>query len=320
MEKNIVLGIDISKKTIDVFLVTESEGLSAEFSNNKTGFRKLKRWIKGQGVRELYACMEATGSYGDALCYFLHEEGHKVSVVNPYRVKCHGESRLRRNKTDKADAKLIADFCIKAETRLWVPPPEEVVYLQSLTRRIENLEKMKQMETNRLKTAVGPVRKSMSRHISNIKDEIKEVEKMIKQHFRDSPQLKHQKELLESIPGIAAKSAQLLLSEIIFERYDSAKQVAAQAGVTPSRNQSGTTMDKTNISRKGNKRLRTKLYYPAMTAIRVNPLVRDLANRMEERGKSGKVIQCAAIRKLLHIAFGIIKNNRPFDPNIATFA
>lgn len=320
MEKKIVLGIDISKASFDVFLLIDGEGESAKFENKKSGFRKLSRWLKAREVTEVYACMEATGTYGNALCQYLYDEGHKVAVVNPYRVKCHGESQFRRNKTDKSDAKLNADFCLKHETRLWSPPPEEVACLQALTRKLHDFEKMKNRESNKLKTAHQVTKSSVRENIAHFQKQIKKIMKLIKQLFDEYPKLKEQKRLLETIPGIAAKSSELMLSEIIFDRYQSAKQVAAHAGVTPAREQSGTTINKTRISRKGNKRLRSKLYYPAMTAIRFNPIVKDLAERMEKNGKTTKQIRCAAIRKLLHISFGVIKSNRPFDPEVASLA
>jgi len=320
MSDKTVLGIDISKLTFDVFLMSGSKAQSGKFDNSASGFKKLKKWLRSSKAEQVHACMEATGIYGDKLCHFLYKEGHLVSVVNPYRVKCHGESDLRRNKTDKADAKLIADFCLTKKTSLWAPPSKEVLYLQSLTRRIDSLEKMRQMESNRLEAAPKQVRTSIGRIIATIDEEIKELEELIKQHFDDHPDLKHKKDLLESIPGIGEKTSQLLLSEIQFERFGSARQVAAQAGITPYREQSGTTLDRTKVSKIGNRRIRRALYFPAMTAVRYNRTIKDFAERLSHNGKTSKQIVCAAIRKLLHIAFGVIKNNRPFDPNIGQFA
>jgi len=320
MSDKTVLGIDISKLTLDVFLISGSKSQAGKFDNSASGFKRLKKWLRSSNVEQVHACMEATGSYGDKLCHFLHKEGHLVSVVNPVRVKRHGESDLRRNKTDESCARLIADFCLTKKTSLWTPPSEEILYLQSLTRRIDSLEKMRRMESNRLEMAPKQVRTSIRRIIATLDEEIKELEELIKQHFHDHPDLKHKKDLLESIPGIGEKTAQLLLSEIQFERFDSARQVAAQAGITPYREQSGTTLDRTRVSKIGNRRIRRALYFPAMTAVRYNQTIKSFAERLRHNGKTNKQIVCAAIRKLLHIAFGVIKNNRPFDPNVGQFA
>jgi transposase len=320
MSDKTVLGIDVSKQSFDVFLMSGSKTQSGKFNNSSAGFKQLRKWLRSNKINQVHACLEATGRYGDKLCHFLHKEGHLVSVVNPLRIKRHRESDLIRNKTDPVDARLIADFCMNKKTSLWAPPSEEVQYLQSLTRRIENLEKMRRMESNRLEAAPEQVRTSVERIIATIDEEIQELEKLIKQHFDDHPDLKHKKDLLESIPGIGEKTAQLLLSEIQFERFNSAKQVAAQAGITPYREQSGTTVDRTRISRIGNSRIRRALYFPAMTATKYNTVIKLFTERLKLNGKTNKQIVCAAIRKLLHIAFGVIKNNRPFDPNIAQFA
>lgn len=320
MTEKAVLGIDISKSTFDVFLKSGDESQTGRFDNTATGYKQLKKWLKSRKAGRVHACMEATGPYGVKLCHFLHDEGHEVSVVNPLRIKRYGESDLRRNKTDKTDARLIADFCMNKKTAPWEPPSEEVLYLQSLTRRIESLEKMRRMETNRLETAPDPVKGSIERIIASIDQEIKEVEKLIKKHFNDHPDLRHRKDLLESIPGIGEKSSRVLLSELFFDRFESPRQVAAQAGLNPSREQSGTTLNKTKLSKVGNPRIRNVLLMPAMTAIKYNAVVRSFAKRLKRNGLTDMQIVCAAERKLLHIAFGVIKNDRPFDPNFAQAA
>ncbi|MCO6510034.1 MAG: IS110 family transposase [Aridibacter famidurans] len=320
MAEKAVLGIDISKATFDVFLKAGDESHAGQFDNSVAGFKQLKKWLRTRKAGRVHACMEATGAYGVKLCNFLYDEGHEVSVVNPLRVKRYGESDLRRNRTDNTDARLIADFCLNMKTSLWEPPSEEVLCLQSLTRRIESLQKMRLMESNRMDTAPEQVKGSIARIISSIDREIKEVEKLIKKHFDDHPDLRHKKDLLESIPGIGEKSARLLLSEILFERFESAKQVAAQAGLTPSREQSGTTLDKTRISKIGNPRIRRALLFPAMAAIKHNAVVSSFAARLERNGLTPMQVVCASKRKLLHIAFGVIKNDRPFDPNFAQVA
>lgn len=315
-----VLGVDISKRKFDVFLIATGKSLPGKFDNTLSGFKQLRKWLRSNKAKQVHACIEATGPYGDELCHFLYKEGHLVSLVNPLRVKRHGESDLMRNKTDESCARLIADFCLKKKTSLWEPPSKEVAYLQSLTRRIDSLENMRQMESNRLESAPKQVSASIKRIITMIDKEIKELEELIKRHFDDHPDLKHKKDLLESIPGIGEKTAKMLLSEIQFERFESARQVAAQAGITPFRRQSGTTVDKTSVSKIGNKRIRRALYLPAMTAARHNEIVKEFNERLKRNGKSGKQRVCASIRKLLHIAFGVIKNDRPFDPNIGQFA
>jgi len=273
----------------------------------------LAAWLESLHLPRVHACLEATGSYSEAAALFLHERGHLVSVVNPLRIKGYAQSNMQRNKTDRLDAWLIASFCQTQEPDQWLPPSAEVKQLQALVRRIEVLEQMRQAEENRLANVVLEVQPSLERMIALLKEEIIELERQIKEHIDRHPDLKQQSTLLQTIPGIGSRTANLLLSEIEFERYDSARSIAAQAGVTPRKRQSGTSLKQTNLSKLGNARLRKALYFPAIVARQHNEIVKEFAKRLKKRGKTPMQIVCAAMRKLLHIAFGVLKHKRAFD-------
>ncbi len=315
-----VLGIDVSKNKLDVFLLLEEKAVAGQFENGAKGFKKLKSWLKFNKSGEVHVCLEATGSYSEGVAAYLYEAGYGVSVMNPARIKSYGASKLQRNKTDRADARLIADFCLTQKPSLWQPPSAEMQELQAITRRIEVLEEMLQMEKNRLEMAPRKTRTSIKRMIRSIEKEIAELGQESKDHIDRHPGLKEQSDLLRSIPGIGEKTAQTLLSEIDFTRFDSARAVAAQAGVTPKKGQSGSSLNKTALSKMGNARLRKALYFPAITATGRNPLVKEFADRLAANGKAKMQIVCAAMRKLLHIAFGVLKHKTPFNPNIAFLA
>lgn len=315
-----ILGIDVSKRKLDVALIFNNKTLTKRFDNSHKGHELLNGWLLSLRREQVHVCLESTGSYGEAIAEFLHNLGHQVSVVNPLRIKKYAESKLQRNKTDKIDARLIADFCQTQKPDLWTPPSNEVRHLRSLTRRIESLEQMLAMEHNRLESATGKVKPSIRRVITSLEEEIKQVKELIKQHFDDHPGLRKQKDLLETIPGIGEKTANMLLSEFEFSRYETARQVAAHAGVTPKQRQSGTSLNATTLSRLGSSRIRKALYFPAIVAKQHNQIVKEFAKRLEKRGKSKMQIVCASIRKLIHIAFGVLKHNRPFNPNLAFFS
>lgn len=261
--------------------------------------------------------MEATGVYGEAVAHFLHECGHLVSVVNPLRIKGYAQSNMQRNKTDRLDARLIASFCQTQKPDVWLPPSAEVKHLQSLVRRMEVLEEMFQAEENRLANSSLEIKPSIERMIALLKEEIKEFERQIKRHINRNPHLKEQSDLLQTIPGIGARTANLLLSEIEFERFESARLIAAQAGVTPRKRQSGTSLKQTSLSKLGNARIRRALYFPAIVARQHNEIVKEFAKRLKKNGKTPMQIVCAAMRKLLHIAFGVLKHKRAFDASLA---
>lgn len=315
----VTLGIDVAKLKLDVALKTADKTHVKQFENSPAGFRALQAWLGSFSLPSVHACLEATGTYGDAVSLFLHEQGHVVSLVNPLRIKGYAASKLQRNKTDKADARLIAEFCEKENPSPWTPPAPEIRQLQALTRRIETLSEMVQMEQNRRESASSETRESLDRIIKVLTEEIDKLQQEINQHLDQHPKLKEQHKLLLSIPGIGEKTAQLLLGEVDFARYDDARQVAAAAGVTPRKQESGTSLKRTNLSKLGNGRVRKALYFPAVVATRHNPIIKEFADRLKKNGKTKMQIVCAAMRKLLHQAFGVLKNNRSFDPNL-TFA
>lgn len=310
----IVLGIDVAKSKLDVALMLGGKALMKKFDNNIKGFKLLQGWLSSLKIEQVHACLEATGPYGDAVAEFLHERGYRVSVVNPLRIKSFAKSDLQRNKTDQADARTIAAFCLAKDPDDWHPLPPEVKQLQALTRRIEALERMLLVETNRLEMAPDTTRPSIDRMIANLRKEIDNVQRLIKDHIDNHPDLKQQSDLLQSIPGIGEKTARLLLGEIEFRSFTSARALAAHAGVTPRQFQSGKSLNWTRLSKLGSGRIRKALYFPAVSALRYNAVIKKFARRLSENGKAPMQIVCAAMRKLLHIAFGVIKNNRPFDP------
>lgn len=306
------LGIDVSKGSLDVALMFDGKTLSRRFDNRPQGFRTLQAWLGSLRLRQVHACLEATGHYGEAVAEFLYGQGHVVSVVNPARIKGYGQAALTRQKTDRADARLIADFCRTQGPAPWTPPSPEVKHLQALVRRLDALEELLLMERNRVESALPTVRESLERMMAALEQEIAEVEKLIKQHFNDHPGLKRQSDLLQTIPGIGEKTARRLLGEIEFQRFDSARQVAAQAGLVPQKRQSGTSLNHTRLSKIGNSRIRKALYFPAVVAKRFNPVINEFAARLALNGKNNMQIVCACMRKLIHIAFGILKSQKPF--------
>lgn len=319
------LGIDVSKATLDVALLLEVEAPKARhkvFPNTPEGHGHILQWLQEQGAGEVHACLEATGTYAEAVALALDEVGHKVSLVNPALVRAFGQSLLKRTKTDKADAILIARFCARNTPGAWTPPTPELRQLQALVRRVEALEEMKQMEMNRLDSGVvcEMVRASLQDHINYLEQHIEEARRQIQDHIKAHPQLKEQSKLLCSIPGIGQVTAAVLLAEVgDITHFSSARQVAAFAGLVPRVRESGTSVrSKPRLSKVGSSRLRKSLYFPAMTALRWNPPIKALGLRLSAQGKSKMLIIGAAMRKLLHLAYGVLKSGRPFDEHFST--
>jgi len=311
------LGIDISKDSFHVELSINHKLRHRRFANRKEGFAELGAWLAKHKTTSVHACVEATGPYSEALALYLHEQGHPVSVVNPAQIKAFGQSELLRNKDDRPDAGLIRRFCEKQQPAAWTPPPAHLRELQALTRHLENLIETRQQQINRLEvTNAKPVVKSLRKLVTQLEAEIKRTERQINDHVDRHPDLKQQCQLLESIPGIGKRTATRLLAEIEdISQYKSARQVAAYAGLTPRNNRSGTMRGPTRLSKTGNARVRKALFLPAMVAKRHNPVVRGFCQRLARHGKNKMQLVGAAMRKLIHIAFGVLKSGKAFDPD-----
>jgi transposase len=311
-----ILGIDISKAKFDVALMVAGKVKKSHlFENAQDGFEMLSGWLLKQGITSVSACMEATGCYGDALATYLHDQGFVVSVVNPAQIKSFSGAQLSRAKTDKADAKLIAQFYQQMCPAPWSPPPMHVRELQALVQRLSALAQMERQEQNRMGTAPAVIRSSISTVLATVKAEVKTVEAMIHDHIDRHPDLKDQSELLESIPGIGKATIFRVLAFIgDVHRFDHAKALAAFVGVNPTVHQSGSSVrGKPRLSKKGNSAIRKALYMPAIVARRYNPVIKEFADRLKKAGKPNMVIIGAVMRKLLHIIYGVLKSGMPFD-------
>jgi len=315
-----VLGIDVSKEILDVVLLRPGRpAQAARYPNTPTGFKKLNKWLRKRKAGQVHVCLEATGLYGDEVAWFLHEEGHVVSVVNPARIRAYGESRLQRNKTDRLDAALIADFCLRQEPPAWTPPEPAWRELRAMARRLLALKDMRQQERNRMEARVlsETVLQTLEEHIAFLQEQIDELEKCIKEHIDDHPELRKQRDLLESIPGIGSLTASLLLAEIPdMKRFERAEQVVAFAGLNPRQRRSGSSVrGRSSLSKTGSAILRRILFFPAMVARQCNPLIAPWCDQLAARGKTKMEVIGAAMRKLLVLAYGVLKSGVPFDPN-----
>lgn len=316
MYKNF-LGIDIGKDKFDVALLhidKPNKVKTKVFTNNANGFEKLLLWLKNKNIGLLHACMEATGSYGTDLAEYLFNQKFKVSVVNPARIKSFGKVELSRNKTDQADAALIARFAHKIDPKGWKPAPAHVKELQALVGRLEDLYKIERQEKNRLLvTKDSSAVNSINVILEVTEEQIKEIKSKIKKLINNNPDFKNKTDLLNSIPGVAEAIIMNILAYAgNIEDFDNAKQYAAFAGLNPKQHQSGNMRGRTVLSKTGNPTIRKVLYLPAITAKKWNPIVQKFSKNLENAGKSKMCVIGACMRKLLHIIFGVLKTQTKF--------
>lgn len=318
------VGIDIAKNTIDVatHLPNGKHRTRGKLANNPAGFVELDSWLLKHAEPGAVVVMEATSVYHEAVAEHLYNQGYHVHVVNPKAVYHYRKSEMTGVKTDKVDAKLIADFAKdkhqRKPLRAWKPEPVARRRLRALLRRLEDLQQMLQMERNRLDVSDNTVHASICSVINHIEQQIKETQQAIKDHIDDDPDLRGKRDLMVSIDGIGEKTAAVILGELGDPLdYDGPRSLVKFAGLNPELAESGNYSGPSPISRAGSPRLRSALYLPCVTAITYNPVMAAMAKRLKTNGKVGKQVVCAVMRKMLHIIYGVLKSGQPFDPKLA---
>jgi transposase len=325
----ITIGIDVSKAKIDCLWlrdVVTGKVKSKVFKNTAEGHSALLQWaIKNAHVEsdEIHFIMEATGIYHEALAYALYEAGTNVSVVNPAQISSYGKSFGVRSKTDKKDSFVIARFGATQQPRLWHPEPSEIRTLKALISRYDAVCQDIQRESNRLeKATIGggvpdEVITSIETILVQLKAEKKRLEGLINKHFGQHPNLKQDRALLESIPGIGPIVSRLMISVIRSRKFTAAPQCAAFLGLVPVQHESGSSVrGKSRLSKAGNASIRAKLYMAAVVAIQHNPDIKQQYERLLKNGKSKMSALGAAMRKLVQICFGVLKHQTPYQSRV----
>ena len=314
----IVLGIDVGKQFIDCELLGDKRA-TKKVTNSVRGFEQVVAWLRNRKIEKVHACMEATGGWSDELAFFLHEHGHTISIVNPMQIRAFGQSELSRTKTDKADASLIARFCVAMNPPAWEPPKPAERRLKQLVRRRRSLVEMRAQEENRLESpGTENVRDSILSVIDVLEEQIKELDTQIKATIDEDDDLKGKRDLIESIDGIGPITSATILGETPhIESFQTSKALTAFAGLCPHVRQSGSSISSSRTTKIGNRAIRKTLYMAAIAALRSNAIIRAFADRLRERGKRPMEVIVAAMRKLLVLVFGVLKTGRPFDPQRA---
>lgn len=317
MIEKITLGLDVSKLTVDAcLLLSNGKTERTKFPNSQIGFRNLLSWLHGIESSAIHACLEPTGVYSKALALFLWQNGITLSQVNSYAVQCHGRSKNFRSKTDRIDAYLLADYCLKQNPPAWEPPTPVQEELREVLHRIACLDESIRQEENRQEAAQSLlVRDDIAESLGRLYVRRNRMMKAALSLVKQDEALSGDFAILKSIIGIGDKSALKMLAFVQFQHFKQGRQVGCFAGLTPREFESGTSIrKKTRISRVGSSELRSSLYFPALSAMRNNPQMRAFADRLRARNKPPKVIICAVMRKLLVLASTLVRKQQMYDP------
>jgi transposase len=320
------IGCDVSKLKLDLATATGTR----QVDNTRAGWDALIQWAEAQCQAHrcaLCIVMEASAVYHLQAAAYLSLAGLKVLVCNPGRSADFSRSQNQLNKTDRLDAKALQRYGATLEQpHFYQPDAPEIRELRSWLGLLDQLDRDIRRWSNRLEKACHQypgctIERSIKRQIVNLQREQERVQQAIDDLIRGHATLYRQQQLMCSIKGVGAKTSQRLLPLVYGQRFDSARQLAAFLGLVPGHKTSGTSLRKPGrLSGRGNAAVRAALYMPALSAKRYNPELRDLYDRLIARGKLPKQAITAVMRKLVHLCYGVVKNQTPYTENFAALS
>lgn len=332
MENNLLqsAGIDIAKEKFDVCFKEAKNGRgiikgTKTFNNNSKGFLDFHHWYTKR--RRLGATlafvMEATGVYYEELAYFLHSKDEEVYVELPQKVKYYGKSLNIKTKTDKVDAKLIADIGLERSQSLnpWNPPSEQFKAIRDVSRELSQLKKSKSAASSQLhawRTAYGTeeeVLKIAQEHLNLLDQLIQNTEELLLNKVKQDEELYEKISRIAQVKGLGILTVTRVIAETNgFLLFHNIRQLVSYAGLDVIQDQSGQHKGKSRLSKKGNAHLREALYMPAVTAITHNDNLKEFYARLNEKFNYKKQSLVAVMRKLLVLIYTLWKSGEDYDP------
>jgi transposase len=327
------IGCDVSKKTLDLAWYNAHAGRWArafKVTNNPSGWHRLKQWAEQhcQVVRsEICVVMEATGVYHLPLAAHLNRLGFKVVVCNPGRSADYARSQNQLNKSDLLDARSLQRYGSRLEKIHWFEPDSPVInQLKSLLSLLGQLDKDVLRWQNRLEKLSfqypgSAAQSGIKRQLRNLQREQDRTQLAIDRLIQSDEELRRNQRLMCTIKGVGPKTSQSLLPLVQGGRFDSARQLAAFLGLTPCHKASGTSLKSLGqLSGRGDAKLRAQLYMPAVSAACNNRELRAFYDTLLVRGKTPKQAITAVMRKLVHLCYGVVKNQTPYVENYSSLS
>jgi transposase len=309
------IGVDVSKERLD--MVVYSTGEARSFGNDDTGITKATTWLKQ--VNPTIIIMEATGGMEVSLYIALQQVELPVAVINPRQIRDFARSMGILAKTDKVDAKVLARYAATIQPEPRPLPDEEAHKLRTLVTRRRQLGGMIIAETNRARvTRDKTMKQRIHAHIDWLKQELADIDKGISQMIKENPAWHVKDKLLQSVPGVGPVLSATLIAELSELGILNRKKIAALVGVAPFNRDSGKHRGERSIWG-GRSRVRQPLYMATLSAVRFNPAIMILYERLLATGKEKKVALTACMRKLLTILNAMLKHNSYWSCNCATF-
>ena len=333
--KKLFVGIDFSKEKIDVAIIF-AEGLtetsmrvSNEFKNSVSGYKQLVKWVEessNETEPSLWLfCGENTGDYSKPLCNFLYGRGFDMWLENAKSIK--DASGIRRLKSDRADANMIAEYAMRNYDKAIIYEPlseslsqlrELFLYRQMVVRhrcsfQVRRGEKRLNMEKSPVKTMIS----QSGRHIvTELNKEIEKIDKRIAELIDSDDELAQVFNIVTSIPGIGTQNAVcLMVYTDNFRRFNfDSRKIACYYGIAPFGRDSGTSVHTDpHVHYMANRQIKAMLSQAALSAAKFNPVIASYYSRLIERGKKRQIALNNVKNKLVHIVTAMVRNKQLFD-------
>jgi len=323
---SLFVGIDIAAATASVAWISPGNEVTRALTIDQSpqGFSTLHQRLLStrHSPANTLVVMEATGSYWITLATHLTQAGFAVSVINPSQAHHFAKALLKRAKTDAIDAQTLAQLASSLQPPVWSPPPQVYAELSQRLAERESLLEMRQQLRNQLHalthnpTIIVPVRTRMESLLETLTTQIEQVDTEIEEALAFDLTWAISAQQLQTINGVGPlTTAWLLVTTLNFTLCQTVEELTAYAGLAPHAYQSGTSVHgRASIGHTGNASLRTALYLATLSAAQHNPVIKSFYDRLRTAGKPMKVARCAAARKLLHLAFAVVKHKENFDP------
>jgi transposase len=299
------VGIDVSKLTLDFDCLPVSA--PQQFANDAVGIAALVALLQGSGVERIV--IEATGGYETAVASALAAAALPVVVVNPKQVRDFAKAMGHFAKTDRLDAKVLALFGERIKPPLRMLPDEAQRALADLLDRRTQLVVMRSQEKARLATVTAVARKNVEQHIAWLDKCIAKLEADLGDRLRKSPMWCNKATLLDSVPGVGEVTTFSLLAKLPELGTLNRQRISALVGLAPFPDDSGKRHGARYI-RGGRAEVRCALYMATLSAIKHNPPIKAMFERLTKAGKPFKLAMTACMRKLLTILNAMLKKNQ----------
>ena len=303
-----IIGIDVSKARLDIFL----DGESWPVPNSWDAISKLA--VDFTELQPKLIVVESSGGLERILLAEFSSLGLPVALVNPRRVREFAKSIGLLAKTDKVDAKLLARFGEAVKPMPTKMPTVEEQHLSALLTRRRQVVDMLTMEKNHLCSALPVTQDSINKLIAILHQELSDLDDQISQYIDQFPDFKKKDEILCSTPGIGKVTSATLISDLPELGSIDRKKIASLVGVAPFNNDSGRYRGKRRI-KGGRSVVRTVLYMATISAIKYNPVISPFYQHLLLQGKVKKVAIVACMRKLLTYLNAMIRESRPWCPS-----